>query len=158
KWTSNQHAIAETKRQVLACLFELRLFQDDPRLMLRATAGLLRQQGRYLGYALVPLLWVVLPLSLLLAHLQAYYGYDALRPGQSASVIVHARGSDGASVERPMPTLEAPTGLRVETPCVWAPSRRESAWRIAAEREGDYDLRITWTSSPASPAATMSKR
>src|SRR5262245_23425849 len=62
KWTSNQRAIAETKRQVLAGLFELRLFQDDPRLMLRAAAGLLRQQGRYLGYALVPLLWVAPPL------------------------------------------------------------------------------------------------
>jgi hypothetical protein len=39
KWTSNQRAIADAKRQVHAGLFELRLFQDDPRLMARAAAA-----------------------------------------------------------------------------------------------------------------------
>jgi len=143
KWTSNQRAIADAKRQVQAGLFELRLFQDDPRLMARAAGGLLLQQARYLRYAFVPVLWVFLPLSILIAHLDTYYSVDALHPGASAIVIVHTTG-DGGTL-----TLEAPPGLRVETPCVWAPSRREGAWRIAADREGDYNLRVTWPGASA---------
>jgi peptidoglycan biosynthesis protein MviN/MurJ (putative lipid II flippase) len=83
KFTSNQRALADTKRQILASLFELRLFQDDPRLMLRATGGLLRQQGRYLAYAFVPVLVAFVPITLLLLHLQAYYG-PAIPPPSSS--------------------------------------------------------------------------
>jgi hypothetical protein len=140
KWTSNQRAIAEAKRQVHAGLFELRLFQDDPRLMARAAVGLFAQQARYLRYAIVPMLWVSLPLSILLAHLQIYYGYEPLRPGQSTVVI--AQTTDASA---PPLTLITPRGLHVETPGVWAPSRREAAWRIAVDSqaaEGDYDLQI----------------
>jgi hypothetical protein len=85
---------------------------------------------------------VSLPLSILFAHLQTYYGYDALRPGQSAIVIVRTT-ADTSTLPSTL-TLEPPSGLRVETPCVWAPSRREGAWRIAADRDGDYDLRVMW--------------
>jgi hypothetical protein len=156
KWTSNQRALAETKRRVHAGLFELRLFQDDPLVVLRAAGGLLAWQARYLRYALVPLLWVFLPLSLLIAHLQAYYGYDALRPGQTATIIVHVAGA--TSDPAPTLTLLAPNGIRVETPCVWAPSRREGAWRIALDRIGDFDLRVNWTDGPSEPAVTKRVR
>ena len=129
KWTLNQRAIAEAKRQVVAGLFELRLFQDDPRLMARAAAGLFAQQARYLRYAIVPMLWVSIPLSILLAHLQIYYGYQPLRPGQTAVVVVQTTDATSA----PPFTLIVPTGLHVETPSVWAPTRREAAWRIAVD-------------------------
>jgi len=167
KWTSNQRALAETKRQVHAGLFELRLFQDDPRLMLRAAGGLLAQQARYLRYAFVPLLWIGLPLSILFAHLQTYYGYDTLRPGQQATVIVHARAAaaealtTSTSTPASLLTLTAPAGVRVETPCVWVPSLQEGAWRIAIDGEGDYDLRISWdapTSTRTPAASTFTKR
>ena len=141
KWTSNQRAIAEAKRQVVAGLFELRLFQDDSRLMARAAAGLFAQQARYLRYAIVPMLWVSIPLSILLAHLQIYYGYQPLRPGQTTVVVVHTTETTSA----PPLSLVVPTGLHVETASVWAPSLREAAWRIAIDphaAEGDYDLRI----------------
>src|SRR5689334_6853136 len=133
KWTSNQRAIAEAKRQVVAGLFELRLFQDDPWLMARAAAGLFAQQGRYLRYAIVPMLWVSIPLSILLAHLQLYYGYQPLRPGQTAVVVVRTTEATSASAPPPAFSLIAPAGLRVETPNVWAPSRREAAWRIGVD-------------------------
>ncbi len=156
KWTSNQRAIGEAKRQVHAGLFELRLFQDDPRLMARAAAGLLAQQARYVRYAIVPMLWVSLPLSVLLAQLQIYYGYEPLRPGQSAVVIVHSSDAGDATF-----TLDAPTGLRVDTPAVWAPSRREAAWRIGIDpqaAEGDYELKISKIPTGTNSSESVTKR
>jgi hypothetical protein len=144
KVTSNQRALAAAKRRMQANLFELRLFQDDPRLVMRVVGDLLRQQAVYLRYAFVPLVWVALPLAVLAAHLQARYGYDGLRPGHAALVTVRmkAAGPTG-SAARPDITLDAPSGLRVETPGVWAAPLGETAWRVAAERDGDYELRIS---------------
>jgi hypothetical protein len=140
KMTSNQRALAAAKRRMQANLFELRLFQDDPRLVMRVVGELLRQQVVYLRYAFVPLVWVALPLAILAAHLQARYGYDGLRPGHAALVTVRMKAD--AAAARPDITLDAPSGLRVETPGVWAATLRETAWRISAERDGDYELRI----------------
>lgn len=161
KLTSNQHAITSTRRRIQAGLYELRLFQDDPRLMPSIVFDLFRQQATYLRYALVPLLWVAIPLTLLIAHLHAYYGYQGLHPGQTAVVTARLRPGAETAGEPPL-TLEAPPGLRVETPSVWVPSLREASWRIAADREGDYDLRVILKSSPpnatnASPTATATK-
>ena len=157
KMTSNQRALAASKRRIQANLFELRLFQDDPRLVMRVVGDLLRQQAVYLRYACVPIVWVALPLAILAAHLQARYGYDGLRPGHAALVTVRLKPSVGtaAAAARPVITLDAPSGLRVETPGVWAAPIRETAWRISAEREGDYELRI---SSHAAGAEEVTKR
>ncbi len=153
KLTSNQHAIAATRRRMQAGLYELRLFQDDPRLMPRIVVDLFRQQATYLRYALVPLLWAAIPLTLLIAHLQAYYGYEGLHPGQTAVVTVRLRANT-----EPQLTLDAPPGLRVETPSVWVPSLREASWRIAADREGDYDLRVILKATTNATNATATKR
>jgi hypothetical protein len=159
KMTSNQRALAAAKRRMQANLFELRLFQDDPRLVMRVAGELLLQQAVYLRYAFVPLLWVALPLAILAAHLQARYGYDGLRPGHAALVTVRMNpASDAASAAaRPSIALDAPSGLRVETPGVWAAPLRETAWRIAAERDGDYELRVSPAAS-GEAAGTITKR
>ena len=156
KVTSNQRALAASKRRIQANLFELRLFQDDPRLVMRVVGDLLLQQMVYLRYACVPLLWVALPLAILAAHLHARYGYDGLRPGHAALVTVRMKpAADDArraadSAGRPAIALDAPSGLRVETPGVWAEPLRETAWRISAERDGDYELRVSSTAASAS--------
>jgi hypothetical protein len=138
KATSNQRAVAAVKRKIQAGLFELRLFQDDPYTVLRVVGDLFRQQAVYLRYALVPLLWIAIPLTLVCAQLQAHYGYEGLRPGESALLKVRLKDA-GA---RPSLAIDAPDGLRVGTPFVWAPALREAACRIEATRDGDYELRV----------------
>jgi hypothetical protein len=80
--TSNQARIAETKRRIHAALFEIRLFNDEPRAVLRALGDALRANAVYFGLSLVPLLWMGLPLALLIAHLQSIYGYTGLETGK----------------------------------------------------------------------------
>ena len=55
KRTSNQEALAAVKRQIHACMFEIRLLNDDLGAILRAQVELLRHNGRYLLLSLPPL-------------------------------------------------------------------------------------------------------
>src|ERR1039458_4644664 len=53
RW-SNQKAIKAAKRRVEACLYEMRLFTDEPSLVWKAQAGLLAANARYIGLMLLP--------------------------------------------------------------------------------------------------------
>jgi hypothetical protein len=143
--TSDQAAMATVKRRMHAALFEIRLFNDDVRAILRALLEMLLQNVTYLRLSLVPILWMVGPLLLLLVQLQFYYGYDGLAPG--AHAVVKVRLDETATpVSKgvtPAISLDAPRGLRVETPLVWVASEREAAWRIGADEPGEYQLIVT---------------
>ena len=142
KATSDQTALAAVKRRIHACLFEIRLFNDDLRAILRAQGEILRHNLTYVRLSLAPLVWMIVPFVLAIAQLQFHYAYAGLEPGQSAVLKVTLR-TDGVDADaRPAASLEAPDGLQVETPGVWIPSQREFAWRIRAERAGDYELRV----------------
>ena len=140
KKTSNQRRLEEVKRQIHACLFELRLFSDDLGAILRAQAEILRHNLRYLGLSAVPMLVMLVPLALVVAQLQFHYGYRGLHPADEFLVKVLLK--EGHADMRPQATLEAPPGLAVVTPPVWIPSERELAWRLRAEQWGDYDLKL----------------
>jgi hypothetical protein len=153
--TSNQPAIAAVKRQISAAIFEIRLFNDDPRAIVRAQGHILRHSLTYLRLTLPPVAWMAVPLVLLLSQLQYYYGYDGLAPGRPA--IVKAR-LNSAPASPPAIALEAPAGLRIETPLLWIPSEREAAWRVVADRTGDYEVRITVNGRVAGKTVHVSDR
>jgi hypothetical protein len=141
--TSNQPAIAAVKRRIHAGIFEIRLFNDDLKAMFQAQSDVLRHNLTYLRLSLTPMLWMLVPLLLLIAQLQFYYGYDGLAAGQSAIVKVRLKeGAPPPSGATPAIALEAPRGLRVESPLVWIPSEREAAWRIGTDASGDYALTV----------------
>jgi uncharacterized membrane protein (DUF106 family) len=141
KKTSNQKALEAVKRKIHACLFEIRLFNDDFRSIFRAQLEILRHNLTYLRYSTVPMIWTLPPLVLLIAQLQFHYGYESLDVGRPALVKVILRADGSGS--KPAIRLEAPdSGLEVKEPPVWIPSLREMAWRIEPRTAGDYELRI----------------
>jgi uncharacterized membrane protein (DUF106 family) len=149
KATSNQKMIEAVKRRIHSCLFEIRLFNDDLRAILRAQIEILRHNATYIRLSLVPLLWMIVPLMLLLAQLQFQYAYEGLRPGASALLKVELREDwrETASVpageaDKPAVELIVPEGLRVETEPVWIPSLREIDWRLAAEDWGQFEIQV----------------
>ena len=133
--TSNHAKLAAVKRSLQACVYEVRLFNDDLRAMLRAVGEMLRHNLTFLRLSLAPVLWMAVPLILLFAQLEFRYGYAGLDEGQTALVKVRMHSARG-----PAPILEAPPGIRIETPAVWMPAIRDAAWRIAVEHRGDYEL------------------
>lgn len=130
--TSNQAAIARTKRRVYAHLMELRLFSDEPALMWRAQKQLLASNLRYLALMLVPALAIAAPMIVLLVRLDAYYGRAPLAVGSDAIVTLETSGPlDPAA---PAPSLKAPDGIAVETPAVRVAGERQVSWRVRALR------------------------
>ena len=141
--TSNQDALARVKRRIHAGLFEIRLFNDDLRAILRAQLSILRQNLSYVWLSLPPMLFILPPLFLIFAQLQFHYGYRGLEVGEP--VLLEAAIAEEAVDEaaaKPALELDVPAGLRVETPALWSAAERRVSWRIAAERQGDYVVKL----------------
>ena len=156
--TSNQRAIVEVKRRIQAGIFEIRLFNDDVR-ALYSMRDVLRHNLTYLRLSLAPLAWMVLPLALLIAQLQFYYGYNGFLPGQSAVITVRLKEAAAASNSRfPVVSLAAPAGVNVQTPPVWIPSEREVAWRIGFDQPGDYELVVSLDETAVTKSVRVSDR
>lgn len=137
---SNQEAIRGTRRQLQACLYELRLFVDEPRLAWRAQMRLLRLNARYLTLMLRPLLVLTVPMIILFSVLEPFYGKAPLPIGKAAIVSVKLLhpALTGA------PVLQTPAGINVETPAVRMQGARQIAWRIRAGRATSGLLRIVF--------------
>jgi hypothetical protein len=140
KATSDQKAVADVKRRIHACLFEIRLMRDDAGAILRAQAEMLRHQGRYLRLGVLPLVLAALVLVPVIAQLQFRYGYQGLAPGHETIVTVRVKQAGATS--RPDARLDAPAGVTVASSAVWLPALRELCWRVRAERPGSYRLTV----------------
>ena len=140
KVTSNQKGVTAVKRRIAAGIFEIRLFNDDPRAIVRAQYDILRHTFTYLGLNMVPVLWMIVPLVLVIIQLQFHYGYRGLEPGDVALVKVTFNGD--APPDEPDVSLEVDPGIEVESPLLWIPSLREADWRIAATQPGEHEVRV----------------
>jgi uncharacterized membrane protein (DUF106 family) len=147
KRTSDQERLAGVKRSIHAALFEIRLFNDDLRAVWRAQLDLLRQNLTYLRLSLVPMLWMLVPLTLVVAQLQFHFGYAALAAQGPVLVKAELRpgsaNTGGPGPAAPDAALAAPSAVRLETPAVWLPAAREIAWRVIPEQPGEYELELT---------------
>jgi hypothetical protein len=144
--TSNQEAIRKVKARLQAHLYEMRLFTDEPILIWKAQLGLLAANAKYIGLMLVPALVASVPMILILAQLECFYGHAPIPVGQDAIVTAHLK--DGA--EASTPSLQAPPGIAVETPAVWIPEDREISWRVRAVGAANGDLELVFPSGSVS--------
>lgn len=148
KRTSNQTALAGVKRHIHAGLFEIRLFNDDLRAILRAQGEILRHNLTYLRLSLAPMVWILPPLVLVIAQLQFHYGYEGLRPAEATLLRVDLKPETVSAGIRPEAALDLPPGLIAQTREVWIPDEAELAWRLVAEREGDFEIGVRIDGAP----------
>lgn len=139
---SDQEAIRRTRRQLQACLYELRLFVDEPRLIWRAQMRLLWLNMRYLALMLRPALILALPTLILLSVLEPYYGKTPLPVGKTAIVTVKLLHPPDTLIAPPI--LQAPPGITIETPAVRMQGTGQIAWRIRAAKATSGLLRVVF--------------
>jgi len=140
KRLSNQKGIRAAKDKVMAYLLQVILYQDDVRTVLRAQGKVLRYNFVYLGHNLVPMVFLILPFILVVMNLDPRFRFDPAKAGDPTYLTVTLR--EGVDVAALDVTLEAPEGIRVESPGVRVPEKRTVDWRLRPERDGQYTLTI----------------
>ena len=144
----------------------MRLFNDDLVAMFRAQGDVLRHTLRYLRHSFAPTLWLIVPMALLMIHMEFHFGYRGLSVGEPAlltvrftegSPLLHAARATSPPGEVKV-ALEAPTDVRVETPAVFLPSAREVTWRIRPTTEGSYQLLLHFAGGTAIKTLLVSDR
>jgi len=139
RYTSSQRGLRRAKDRVTAHLLEVVLYRDEPRVVLRAQARLVRDNLRYLGYTLIPLAVMILPAVLLLVQLDLHYGRRPLRVGESTILAVKVTPTAGSLNDV---SITTPPGLAVSAPALRIPTEREVDWRLVAQKAGLYAVRV----------------
>lgn len=138
KRTSNQAGIRKAKNAIKAHLLELRLFKDNMRISLKAQGRIVRANMIYIACNSKPMLVMSLPLLLILAQLNLWFGAAPLKPGEETLVKAKvARGADPLALDI---AIDPSPGLTLESPAVRIPDEGEIAWRIRAASPGPASL------------------
>ena len=139
---SDQARIRGIKRQIKASLYEMRLFVDEPMVLLRAQKHLVTANLRYLGLMLRPVALISAPMFLLLSALDAIYGYRPLNSGEAALLTVYVLPAIDLRIANP--SIAASSGVAIETPVVRIPGEQRFCWRIRATRAGWGRCAFRW--------------
>ena len=149
-YTSNQKAIKIAKDQLKAHLLAVRLFQDQLHVVMGSYGRILRGTGRYLKLAFMPLLYVIIPITLLIVQLDRYLGSTGIQTNVAFLVTVRVSNPDALNDV----SLELPTEITMTAPAVHVPAAREIVWRLAASKEGTYEVKV----AAAGPNVTKTLR
>ena len=137
-YTSDQKAIGIAKDQLKAHLLAVRLYRDQLQVVMGSYGKILRGTGRYLKLAFKPLLYVILPITLLIVQLDRYLGLTAIQtntPFLLTARVNKPEALDGISID-------LPAEITASAPPVHVAADDEVVWRLTARQEGSYEVKI----------------
>jgi uncharacterized membrane protein (DUF106 family) len=137
---SNQAAIHEVKGRIKAHLLELRLYKDNMGVTMKAQGQILGANARYLALNLKPLLVMIIPVVLILAQLNLWFGAQPLTAGRAT--ILKVKLKPDVDVLGTEFALESPPEIAVETPPLRLEEPKEVDWRIKPASAGRFELGI----------------
>lgn len=146
RFASNRRAIHRAENNFQLHLLEARLFTDEFGVVASACDRVLRSACNYLGWSLVPLVLVALPLGLVIGQMELRFGLCPLLPGESTLLIVHVDRPD--LVDRV--ALEYPQGVQEAAPLLRVPAQCAVIARIESRLAGRVKIVVrvgdTWVS------------
>jgi hypothetical protein len=146
KYTSNQGAIKRVRNDIKANLFALKLFKDNVAVTFRAQGGLIVGALRLTFLAIVPMVVMMVPVTLILGQMALWYQVRPLQIGEEAVVTLKLNGEPGSSW--PEVRLAPTSAARVEVGPVRVLSQREVCWKIAAGEVGYHHLEFEVNGQP----------
>jgi len=152
-YTSDQKAIGVAKDQLKAHLLAVRLYRDQIPVVMGSYGKILRGTGRYLKLAFKPLLYVIIPITLLIAQIDRYLGATPIPPNTPFLLTVHTTGGDALSDA----TLGLPPEITMSAPPVHVPAENEIVWRLVGSKEGKYEVKIAVDGQSAAKAACVGR-
>jgi len=137
-YLSDQKAVRVAKDQLRAQLLAVRLFQDQPQVVVRAYGRILTGTGRYLRVSFKPLAVIILPMIALLVYGDRYLGSLPFQTNQP--ILLKARLDKPESLDNI--SLRLPAGLAESAPAVHIADDNEVDWRLVASAEGNYTVNV----------------
>ncbi len=149
KHLSRQKAIRAAKDKIKAHLIEIRIYQDDLRIVGRAIGKVLVRNMQYLALNLMPLVPLALPFAFVLAQFVVRYGFAPIPvkeggpgflAGQGTTIEVEFVPSEAARV-RDL-EIHYPDGVKVMSPLVRISSEGRAFQEVVATRPGRYEIQF----------------
>ena len=137
-YTSDQKAIKVAKDQLKAHLLAVRLFRDQLPVVAGSYGKILRGTGRYLRLAFMPLLYVIIPITFLIVQMDRYLGSAAIQTNLPFLLTVRTGSAEAMNAL----SLDLPAEIAMTAPAVHVAAENEVVWRLAATREGDYEITV----------------
>ena len=151
-YTSDQKAIGIAKDQLKAHLLAVRLYRDQIPVVMGSYGEILRGTSRYLKLAFKPLLYVIIPITLLVVQIDRYLGATPIPPNVPFLLTVHT-GSDVLNDV----ALDLPPEIAMTAPPVHVPSTNEIIWRLTGSKEGKYEVKIVASGESAAKAVCVGR-
>jgi uncharacterized membrane protein (DUF106 family) len=157
-YTSDQKAIGIAKDQLKAHLLAVRLYRDQIPVVMGSYGKILRGTGRYLKLAFKPLLYVIIPITLLMVQIDRYLGATPIPPNTPFLLTVHLSDyevSSLASYNLNSVTLDLPPEITMTAPPVHIAAESEIVWRLIGSKEGRYEVKIAAAGQSAAKAVCV---
>jgi hypothetical protein len=138
KYFSNQHAVTAIRERIAADLLAIRIFKDNPSVMIRAQGRILSGSFRLLWHTVPSLLIMIVPISFLLTQMSGWYQFRPLHAGEPAVITVKTHSGHPQSLSdirmNSSPDVEVLAGpVCIET-------MNELAWKVVGRRDGSLTL------------------
>ncbi len=140
-YTSDQKAIGIAKDQLKAHLLAVRLYRDQIPVVMGSYGKILRGTGRYLKLAFKPLIYVIIPITLLIVQMDRYLGQTPVLVNAPFLLTVHATSSADLGWLNDT-VLDLPPEITMTAPPVHIPAENEIVWRLVGSKEGEYEVKI----------------
>ena len=150
-YTSDQKAIGVAKDQLKAHLLAVRLYRDQIPVVMGSYGKILRGTGRYLKLAFKPLLYVIIPITLLMVQIDRYLGQTPI-PTNAPFLLTVRLGEPSSNVRASEQSLaidamngisiDLPPEIQMTAPPVHINADNEIVWRLAGSKEGRYTVKV----------------
>jgi uncharacterized membrane protein (DUF106 family) len=137
-YLSDQKAVHHAKDQLRAQMLAVRLFQDQPQVVLRAYGRIITGTGRYLRVSFKPLAVIILPMIALLIYGDRYLGSLPFQTNQP--ILLKAQLDKPEALDNV--ALRLPPGLSESAPAVHIAENNEVDWRLVASADGNYTVNV----------------
>ncbi|MFQ5512432.1 MAG: hypothetical protein ACE5EO_11360 [Candidatus Krumholzibacteriia bacterium] len=141
KWTSDAAAIKAAKEKLKGRILEMRIYQDDPVLIVRGFGGTLGANGVYLGTLLKPFLILIVPVVIVFMQMDERYSRRPLSEGETTIVSVALK--QGVDPFRTEVGLSVNGGVAQDARPVRVGETGEIAWRLRVTGPGTHEVTLS---------------
>jgi hypothetical protein len=141
KWTSNPKAIKAAKDKLKGRILEMKIYQDDPGIIIKAFGGTLVCNGIYLSKLLVPFLVLIIPVMIVFMQMDERYGRAPL--SDNSHTILSVQLKDHLNPRTTEVDLTGDGGVVPDSRPVRVRESHEVDWRLRVDQPGTHELTVT---------------